>query len=80
MKIYWSGAALALLADVELRHRSDGEQTLDSVLGKFQECCLPSQRTWTGVELFTRFDSFLDTPVFMNLYRQHADAAGFPDV
>jgi len=80
MKIYWSGAALALLADVELRHRSDGEQTLDSVLGKFHECCLPSQRTWTGVELFTRFDSFLDTPLFMNLYRQHADTAGFPDV
>jgi hypothetical protein len=80
MKVYWSGAALALLADVELRRRSNGEQTLDSILGKFQECCLPSQRTWTGVELFTRFDSFLDEPLFMNLYRQHADTAGFPDV
>jgi hypothetical protein len=80
MKIYWSGAALALLADVELRRRSNGEQTLDAVLGKFQECCLPSQRTWTGTELFTRFDSFLDQPLFMDLYRQHADTAGFPAV
>jgi len=80
MKIYWSGAALALLADVELRRRSGGDQTLDSVLGEFQECCLPSRRTWTGVELFTRFDSFLDEPLFMDLYRQHADTAGFPAV
>jgi hypothetical protein len=80
MKIYWSGAALALLADVELRRRSKGEQTLDTVLGEFQECCLPSKRTWTGEELLTRFDSFLDQPVFMDLYRQHADTAGFPSV
>jgi len=38
MKVYWSGAALALLADVELRRRSDGEQTLDDILGEFQQC------------------------------------------
>jgi predicted metalloprotease with PDZ domain len=80
MKVYWSGAALALLADVELRRRSNGEQTLDAVLGKFQECCLPSQRTWTGMELFTKFDSLLDEPLFMNLYREHADTVGFPAV
>ena len=80
MKVYWSGAALALLADVELRRRSNGEQTLDAVLGKFQECCLPSQRTWAGAELFTKFDSFLDEPLFMNLYREHADTVGFPAV
>jgi hypothetical protein len=80
MKVYWSGAALALLADVELRRRSNGRQSLDTVLGKFQDCCLPSQRTWTGVDLFTRFDSFLDEPLFMDLYQQHADTAGFPAV
>jgi len=80
MKVYWSGAALALLADVELRRRSNGEQTLDAVLGQFQECCLPSQRTWTGKELFTKFDSFLAEPLFMNLYREHADTVGFPAV
>lgn len=80
MKVYWSGAALALLADVELRRRSDGEQTLDTVLGEFQDCCLPSRRSWSGVELFSKFDSFLEQPLFMGLYRQHADTAGFPAV
>ena len=79
MKVYWSGTALALLADIELRGRSDGKESLDTVLGQFQRCCLPSARIWTGAELFTKFDSFLDEPLFMNLYRQFADTPGFPD-
>jgi len=79
MKIYWSGAALALLADVELRKRSNGAETLDVVLDQFQRCCLPSRRTWSGPELFAKFDSFLDEPLFLSLYQQYADTAGFPD-
>lgn len=80
MKIYWSGAALALLADLEIRERSDGLDSLDAVLGRFQECCLPSDRRWGGTEFLARLDALLDEPVFMPLYRQHADVAGFPDV
>jgi len=79
MKVYWSGAALALMADVTLRERSGGEETLDDVLDKFQSCCLPSDRVWTGKELFTKFDSLASAPVFMPLYKRHADTAGFPD-
>lgn len=78
MKVYWSGAALALLADVELRRRSAGKESLDDVLGRFQSCCLPSRRTWTGMELFERFDSLIEEPLFVDLYQRYADAAGFP--
>lgn len=78
-KIYWSGAAIALLADVQLRERSGGSESLDVVLDRFQRCCLPSQRRWSGPELFTRFDSLIDEPMFMPLYRKYADTAGFPD-
>lgn len=80
MKRYWSGAALAIMADVELRRRSDGEHSLDDVLRELQHCCLPADETWTGVELFTRLDAFLNEPVFMPLLRRYADAPGFPDV
>ena len=80
MKIYWSGTAIALMADVELRQRSNGEESLDSVLEKLQECCLPSDRSWSGTELFRKLDSLIDEPVFMPLYRQYASAPGFPDV
>lgn len=79
MKIYWSGAALALMADVELRQRSGGAQTLDDVLGRLQACCLPSSRVWTGPELFEQLDSLAGHAVFMPLYRRYANTAGFPD-
>ena len=79
MKVYWSGAALALMADVALRERSGGEETLDTVLQRLQACCLPSRDVWTGPEFFAKLDSLLDQPVFMPLYRRYADTAGFPD-
>jgi hypothetical protein len=79
MKVYWSGAAIALLADVELRLRSGGEESLDSVLDQLQACCLPSKQKWSGKRLFEKLDSFVDTPVFMPLYRKYADEEGFPE-
>ena len=80
MKIYWSGAALALMADVELRRRSDGAESLDTVLSQLQRCCLPAQGSWSGRRLVTKLDSFLDEPLFVSLYERYADTAGFPDV
>jgi predicted metalloprotease with PDZ domain len=79
MKIYWSGAAIALMADVELRRRSAGKESLDSVLGELQLCCLPSARTWSGRRLFERLDSFIDEPLFIPLYRRYAKTTGYPD-
>ena len=79
-KIYWSGAAIALLADLRLRTRSGGKESLDTVLGSFQACCLPSKKYWSGVQFFTQLDSLLDEPVFMPLYREHANTPGFPDI
>nr|MDJ0919394.1 hypothetical protein [Woeseiaceae bacterium] len=79
MKIYWSGAALFMKADVELRRRSDGAESLDSVLDDLQRCCLPSLRVWTAEELFRKLDTLVDEPLFMSLYRLYADAPGFPD-
>lgn len=78
MKIYWSGAAIALLADVELRRRSDGAESLDEVLDRLAQCCLPSDRAWTGPELFRKLDTLLEEPLFMTLYRQYANVPGFP--
>ena len=80
MKIYWSGAALALIADVELRRRSAGQESLDTVLDRFQRCCLPSTRSWSGAEFFARLDRFVAEPLFVPLYQRYADSAGFPSV
>lgn len=79
MKIYWSGAALALMADIELRRTSGGVLSLDVALDRLQACCLPSRRAWSGRELFERLDSLAGSDVFVELYERYADAPGFPD-
>jgi hypothetical protein len=80
MKIYWSGAVIALMADAELRQHSHGEESLDAVLSRLQVCCLPSDHSWSGIEFFEKLDTLVDAPVFMPLYRRYANTAGFPEV
>ena len=79
MKVYWAGAAVALIADVELRERSGGSEGLSDVLGRFQNCCLPAAEVWSGPELFAKLDTLIDEPLFVPLYRRYAQTAGFPD-
>ena len=79
MKVYWSGAALALIADVELRRRSDNQESLDAVLGQLQRCCLPSRRIWSGLEFFQKLDELIEEPLFVDLYRRIGDTRGFPE-
>jgi hypothetical protein len=79
MLVYWSGAALALSADVRLRTMAEGT-SLDSVLGRLADCCLPSERTWTAAELFDRLDTFVSVPVFMPLYEEFMTRRGMPDL
>jgi hypothetical protein len=80
MRVYWSGAAVALLADVELRKRSDGQQSLDTALKALQTCCLPADRSWSARELMQRLDQLTETSVFMDLYKQHVNSDEFPDL
>ena len=79
MKVYWSGAAIALIADVALRERSGGKEGLSDVLGRFQDCCLPASRVWSGPEFFSKLDTLVDEPLFMPLYKRYAETAGFPE-
>ena len=79
MMVYWSGAAMALMADVELRRR-DPDSSLDSLLSELQACCLPSDRTWTGEELFSELDELGDTDVMTEMYRRYANQRGMPDM
>jgi hypothetical protein len=80
MRVYWSGAAIALLADVQLRRRSRGEQSLDTALAAFGACCLPADRSWSASELLRELDRLTDSGVFMELYRQYVDSDRFPDL
>lgn len=80
MLVYWSGAAIALLADAELRRLSDGAESLDVVLARLVNCCLPHPRTLSGEAFFEWLDQHTRYPVFSGLYEQFAHAPGQPSV
>ncbi len=80
MRVYWSGAAIALIADVALRRESGGERSMDAALEGLADCCLPSYRTWTARELLTRLDALSGSDVLMTLHDRYIDSPAFPDL
>jgi hypothetical protein len=80
MRIYWSGAAMMLKADTELRLISNGRQSLDTALAGLQNCCIGSHRSWRARELFTELDRITGTTVFSRLHREHVSDVEFPNL
>ncbi len=77
MRVYWSGAAIALLADFSLREKG---QSLDEVLSRFQQCCLRPYRYWSSREFMHTLDDLSRTTVFSELYKEHVTSDQFPDL
>lgn len=80
MRVYWSGAAIALLADYKLRQQSNGKQSLDTALNELHHCCLPTRHLWEGLELMKKLDEITGTEVFTGLYNQYISSTKFPDM
>jgi predicted metalloprotease with PDZ domain len=80
MRVYWSGAAIALIADVELRERSGGTMSLDRVFDELSRSSLPSSRRWRALELLQTFDEIAGYDVFMRLYDAYVARPTFPDL
>lgn len=79
MRVYWSGAAIALIGDVELRRVSGGKLSLDILLKEISACCLPTtQRRWEAKALLQRFDEISGTQIFSQLYDNYVMHAEFP--
>ena len=70
MRVYWSGAAIMLMADTRLRADSNGRQSLDSALAELQECCPEAGKRWRADELFLRLDRITGTKIFPPLVRK----------
>lgn len=80
MRVYWTGAAIAMLADVELREQSQGRVSLDTILAEFAACHLPSEKLWRVEDFLRTLDQIGESNVFISLYRRYADSARFPDL
>lgn len=72
MRVYWSGALYFLQADVELRRRSAGQMTLDTVLKKLNECC--ADQRLSVRQIAQRLDGFSHYPLFVPLHQQFGEA------
>ena len=80
MMIYWSGAALALTADVALRRESGGIMSLDRVLGAFAAEALPSPKRWRAEDFFSRLDALSGTGTFTRLLHHFESTPGISDL
>ncbi len=78
MRVYWSGTALWLQADLHLRTRHG--TSLDHILGQFRVCCLLPNRTWTSREYMQTMDRLSGTQIFTQLYDRYAMSDEFPDL
>ena len=80
MRVYWSGAAILLKADSQLRALTDGQQSLDTALADLHECCFEGTRSWKAREMFTELDRLTGFDVFSELLQEQLNGKNFPDV
>ena len=77
-RVYWAGAALAFLTDIEARRASG--PTLDAALRAFAECCAASEDDWTAERVLAHLDQSLGAPRFTEHARHWLDRREFPDL
>ncbi len=78
-RVYWSGAAFWLIVDRDLRRDSDGKLTLDIVLSRFHDCCLPAYQGWHPDDFVAKLDELAGSETISTRYREFAAMRTFPD-
>lgn len=76
-RVYWSGAAIALLADVGLR-LGPGERSLDAAMRHLLKCCAATPQVWRADEVLRELDAWAGAPVFTALAGVWLGRAEFP--
>ena len=79
-RVYWTGAAMMLHADIDLRKNTANEWSLDRVLREFNQCCNSDSRGWSAAEVLQTFDKISQTTIFSSLMSRYVDSTEFPDV
>lgn len=80
LRIYWTGAAIALIADFKLRKHSGGKLTLGSVLKQFKDCCMGDNRQWTAKQMMLKLDQLAGLSIFIPLYQKYSHSKQFPNL
>jgi hypothetical protein len=77
MRAYWSGAMMYLLADIELRRSSNGQESLDSALGALNRCC--ADRAMSAQQIAAKLDELLGRDLFQSSFNRFQLSTGVPE-
>jgi hypothetical protein len=80
LRVYWAGAAIALLADVEIRRGSKGGRSLDDAMREISRAFAGRNDGVPAKEIVAHLDRWLGRPLFARLTTQHLQSHEFPDV
>jgi hypothetical protein len=80
MRIYWSGTAYWLEADLELRRASGNTLSVDEALKRFDACCLPDYRGWRPEAFVAKLDALVGSDVFRRKFDAYRARRDFPDL
>jgi predicted metalloprotease with PDZ domain len=76
MRVYWSGAWYFLAADLQLRQRSKGRQSLDSALDQLNRCC--ADESLSVLQIVAKLDAITQTSIFNSLFRKMRESTEAP--
>jgi hypothetical protein len=79
-RVYWGGAAIALLADVEMRIESNGARGLDDAMRELRRCCGDAGHQWPARALLEHLDEWYGRPLFTSTADAVLQRSDFPDV
>ena len=79
-RVYWGGAALALLTDVAIREDSGGTVTLDDALVELRRCCGETPKRWPADALLSHLDAWYGKPLFTEVAERELSRTTFPAV
>ena len=80
MRIYWSGTAFWLEADLALRRASGNTLSVDEALKRFDACCLPDYRGWEPEAFVAKLDALVGGDVFRRTFDAYRARRDFPDL
>jgi hypothetical protein len=69
-RVYWAGAAFALMADVAIRRHTHGQRSLASVLGDVLPSWVHEPRAFSAGEVAALIDGALGTPLVHDLMQR----------
>ncbi len=76
MRVYWSGAWYFFRADLDLRRRTQGRQSLDSALAALNACCADAGMSARAIA--TKLDELTGQLLFVPLFDQVAASRALP--